>query len=345
MIIIKIKEFSGLKVIYDKKYELICAIHAVYLLSHPELRDDEMEWVETPEIPYMEELEKIINSVEHQSLIDIILGDGFFEESTSINVALCLDDKYDVIDEKIDNTFFERFSDYETLYSFALELKNFASAIKWDEFFENHKEFYLNLTEDFCEFPKNLELSDLEKYFSKKKTTYYYIPSILMNGGFGAQDGLGHHYYIRGFQYDKEQEKFSYDLSYLCECLFHEFSHPCINPLVDKYFSLFTNIDEIYEDSIKNGLPKPYQKKTTLLYEYFVRASAKALNLKYYSDSDFGWVITGGFPEIEILTKFIIENRWKYEDYEEFFVEELIPFMNNILNYQDSILNNGKQQT
>ena len=333
----KIREFNGLNVIFDKKFELICAIHTVYLREHPELSDNEMEWVETPDIPYMKELEELINSVPHQGIIDIILSDAYSEESNSINVALCLDDNYDVVDELINKEYVEKYLGYETLYKFSQLLKDFANKIGWDEFFENHNEFYLNLVSDFCAFPENLNLNDIENFYNQEKKEYYYIPSILMNGGFGSQDGFGRYYYTRGFQYDNKEQKFRYDLSYLCECLFHEFSHPNINPLVDKYLKEFSNIDAILDDAVKRGLPKPYRNKATLLKEYFVRVNAKLLNLKYYDDVDFGWIKNNGFIYLDVLMKFVKEHKNRYETYEEFFVAELIPLMNNILSYQEDI--------
>ena len=103
-----------------------------------------------------------------------------------------------------------------------------------------------------------------------------------MNGGFGISNISNDNFYIRGFYYDEKTKSFENNMRYLNECLFHEFSHPIINPLVDKYFGLFTNINEIQEDALKNDLPKAYSSNPkTLLYEYFVRCNIKKERYSY----------------------------------------------------------------
>ena len=61
------------------------------------------------------------------------------------------------------------------------------------------------------------------------------------------------------------------------------------------------------------------------------------MNLKYYDDVDFGWIKNNGFIYLDVLMKFVKEHKNRYETYEEFFVAELIPLMNNILSYQENI--------
>lgn len=128
------------------------------------------------------------------------------------------------------------------------------------------------------------------------------------------------------------RKKFFYDKEYLLECLFHEFSRPQVNSLVDKYYDLFTNIERLVKNSIANNLPKTYQNGRTILYEYFVRANAYIMTLKYYPDSKISdWILQHGFKYLNDLASYTSDNINKYNNYEELFKNELIIYMNSIL--------------
>lgn len=321
-----IANFNGLNVVIDSRLELILALHVVQFAKSPELRE-ELDFIECPPIPYIEELISLINSVEHESLTEFIMD--FSEESIPINIALWLDEKFDLVENKIDYKYLNRYFGRTSLEVFAKLLKEFADAIKWSEFWKGHLHFYENLGRSFCDFPTDLNLIDLQEFYGVQAGSYNYLPSILMNGGFGVKDGEGKCYYVRGIQYDEKDGRFSYDASYLLECMFHEFSHPIVNPLIDKTIGKFQNLEKIQEEAISNGLPKTYSTdKRTILYEYLVRANAYILTLKYFPHAEISdWIITHGFLHLPSLIEFTLKERGKYGTYAEFFDKALIEFI------------------
>lgn len=324
----KIKEFNRLNVIIDKKLELMLAIHAVYLKKHPEV-SEELNFIETPPVEYLNELTSLLNSIEHQELIDAILE--FTDESTFVEIALGLNDNYELDKSKTNIDKISKYLGSVNLADFIEKFKSFALKIRWDEFFYNHKEYYLNLFSTFCDFPENLNLDDIERFYGSKTRIYNYIPSILMNGGFSYSDKLGNLYYIRGIQWWNEKNRFHYDKEYLLECMFHEFSHFIVNSLVDKYFTLFTNVDKIYQDALKHNLPTSYNSKRVLLYEYFVRANANILTRKYYCNACIhNWIIQHGFTYLNDIIEYTIQNLSNYANYEELFKIGLIGFLNEM---------------
>jgi len=328
----KIKELNGLNVIIDKKLELMLAIQAVYLKKHSEV-SDELSFIETPPVDYLDELEALLDSTVHQELIDAILD--FADESASVNIALSLNDNYELDVSRADLEKISKCIGEVSLIDFIAKFKSFAIKIKWDVFFFNHKDYYLKLFSTFCEFPEELDLSDIEKFYGQKATSYNYIPSILMNGGFSYDDRLGNLFYVRGFLWWTEKNKFHYDKEYLLECMFHEFSHPIINSLVDKYFNWFTNLDEFYQDALKHNLPLSYSSKRVLLYEYFVRANANILTRKYYHNARVGsWILQHGFTYLNDIIDYTIQKKLLYKNYEELFKIELINIVNGILECQ-----------
>lgn len=325
---IQIKNFNGLSVRLNKSLELMLAIHSVYLKEHPEYVD-EFNFVEVPPIPYVNELESIINSEEHQNIINDLIA--FTDESECINIALALTDDYELDKEKANLIQINKNLGNVNLEVFIKNFKEYANKINWNSFYESHHQFYIQLYSQFCDFPENLDLNDINNFYGNKDSKYNYIPSILMNGGFGIKNMDNNMYYIRGIQWWDEEKRFYYDKEYLLECLFHEFSHPQVNPLVDKYYDLFTNIESFFKDSIDNNLPSTYQNRRTLLYEYFVRTNASILTLKYYPDSKVSeWILQHGFNYLNDLIDYTNNNISKYNSYEDFFKNELINYVNNV---------------
>lgn len=214
------------------------------------------------------------------------------------------------------------------LADFIENFKTFASKIRWDEFFRNHKDYYLKLFTTFSDFPKNLNLDDIKKFYGQKATSYNYIPSILINGGFSYSDQLGNIYYIRGITWCKEKNAFYFDKEYLLECMFHEFSHPIVNSLVDKHLTSFTHLDKIYQEALNHNLPTCYNSKSILLYEYFVRANANILTKKYYCNANISdWILQHGFAYLNDIIDYTIQRLPEYENYEDLFKTELVNFL------------------
>ena len=320
-----IKKYNGMNVEINKQFELISAFHAVLLLKHPELKDS-LDFVETPNNEYMQELVNLINPDNYPKIIKYIMN--FTDESVHVDIAVSMNDSYEIDNSKAKLDTISQNIKYGTAEDFSKEIKKLADDIKWDEFFENHRKTYEKFVDEVCIFPKELELNDIENYYSVKATSYTFIPSMLINGGFGPSDGKGNLYYFRGFRYDEKKKEFLYDNEYIMECLFHEFSHPIVNPLVDKYLCKSEELDSFYELSKRNNLHPAYSgHKETVMYEYLVRANAYILTSKYFEDIEpieNDWIIEHGFTFLPELVKFTKENKHKFKTYEEF-VEKAIP--------------------
>ncbi len=114
--------------------------------------------------------------------------------------------------------------------------------------------------------------------------------------------------------------------------MFHEFLHSIINSLVDKYFTLFTNLDEFYQEALKHNLPASSNSKKVLLYEYFVRANANILTRKYYNNARVSsWILQLGFIYLNDIFGCTIPKKHYYKNYEELFKNGLISIINGIL--------------
>lgn len=323
-----ITRLNNMNIEINKQYELILAFHAVYLLKYPDLKD-EFDFIETPNVKYVRDLEKLIVPENYPELIKYIIN--FSDCSVSINLGIGMNDSYEIDYNKIQTEQINRFMQYGTIKGFALELKKLAIDIDWDNFIKRYISFYKDIVDNLCDFPEDLDLNDISRYYKIEPKTYTFIPSVLMNGGFGPSDKEGNFYYNRGFCYDDEK-KFYADREYLVECLFHEFSHPIVNPLVDKYLSGTNILEKFYNDAASNNLFKTYSGfPESVMYEYLVRANAYILTSKYFDciqPIEDDWVISYGFTYLPNLVYFTLENLPKYKNYEEF-VEKAVPIFIN----------------
>lgn len=88
-----IAKLNNMNIEMNKQYELILAIHAVYLIKHPELRNGELDFIETPNIKYMHDLEKLIPIQNYPEMIKYITN--FTDCSVPIDLAIGMNDLYD----------------------------------------------------------------------------------------------------------------------------------------------------------------------------------------------------------------------------------------------------------
>ena len=320
-----IKKFNEMNVEIKKQFELITAFHAVYLLKHPEAKE-KLDFIETPNNKYMKELVSLIDPDKYPEIIKYIMN--FSDCSIPVQIAIGMSDSYEIDKNKTKIDDIKKYMEYGTVDRFSKEIQKLANDINWDTFVENHRKTYESFVNEVCVFPNNLDLNDIEEYYSVKANSYTFIPSMLINGGYGPSDNYGNLYYFRGFRYDDKQNEFLYDNEYIVECMFHEFSHPITNPLVDKYLSNSQVLDEFYELSKENNLHPVYSgEKETVMYEYLVRANAYILASKYFKDIEpieNDWMIEHGFTFLPELVKFTKDNLHKFENYENF-VEKAIP--------------------
>lgn len=324
---------NGINCGFNKIYDLILALHIAYIKKYPEMKN-EFDFIEIPPIEYVDDICNMIDIDKYPGVIAFL--EQYTDETVPIYIAIGMDDNYEFNLEKVNSDYINKYLGNTDIHEFSKLLKRLADDIKWDAFYEEHREFYNSLLKEFCVFPEELDLDDIlddiNKFYGVVSKKYHFIPSVLMNGGFGPSDNLGNLYYVKGFQFNNAAKKFEFNLEYLLECMFHEFSHPFVNSIVDKFFDRFI-IDEFYNEAIEFGLPKTYQNKKIFLYEYFVRANAYYLLKKYYTNAEVDdWSASMGFIHLEKLVDCVQHNIKYYHNYEELFDDVLIDFVNN-LNY------------
>lgn len=326
----KYKSFNGMDVVLLKQYELILAFYAVFLLKHPEYLEM-FDFIETPNNEYMKELTNLIDVDKYSEIIKYITN--FSDCTVPVNIAIGMNDEYEIDLNKFDS-YCTKYIQYGTAFDFSKEIRRLAIDIDWDNFFESHKKVYDDFCNIVCNFPSNLNLNDIEEFYHLSKNHYIYSPSMFMNGGFGPSDKLGNSYYFRGFIYDENKKTFNFDSQYLVECMFHEFSHPIVNPLVLKYLNNEEILNRFCEMSKNNNLVLTYcGDNYIVMCEYLVRANAHILASKYFglTSLENSWIVNHGFQYLPQLIDFTMDKIKNYDNYDEFVKYSVKDFMKTCL--------------
>jgi len=309
----------------DRRVEILMAIIIAYKNMEGIKKKDleELDFVEYPDIPYAKELTSKINITKYKEIIPYIESD--FDCSYYANLYLYFDKDMNFTDE------------YQEVFP-GLKNNGFASIVKKiydnekiEEVFNKYKDTFKEMLSVFKNV-NNLDLTkDCSKFYNSTNTIYDIVASSLFNGGFSSNKG-NYVSFLKSIGY--KDNNFFVTEYYFIVCLFHEYSHHFVNPLVDKYINYF-NITNLRNESFNNGLPKPYQGEIqTYLYELIVRSNAEYLSLKYINKEDYNddmeYNKEIGFLYVEDIMNLIKERKNNYNTYEEFFVNELIPFINNL---------------
>jgi hypothetical protein len=216
------------------------------------------------------------------------------------------------------------------------EIKSFYKKTNYFKFFKSVKSFYnpilKKVSESLSAYPF---INIIEDEFGSIQNSYNYVLSSLMNGNFGIN-----------FVDDKTKKAdlFSVfttnDYSLSPGILFHEYSHPFINPLTDKYYELAQKYSDAYEKLKKYKLPdfhSGYGDFKECINEHFVRAMAinllKKINLTEMAEQHLREDLYCGYkfiPAILDLYDRYDADRTAFPDFDSFYPELLKVFNQDI---------------
>lgn len=301
--------------IFDKRLEMIEAV-VIAVKNYIKVDNDELDFTEYPDIPYVKELVRRIDVQKYSELVNYV--DDMEDCSYYTKLYLHFDDNFN-----FDNT-------CETKAFSTKENKNFALLIKKIYYEQEIEEVFIK----YKKFLKNFEKKYIELYkydYNKIKDEFgilFSIPnnfvmhhniSFLINGGFSAsKDNFVS--YIKGIGNNIDVINNKND--YITVCLYHEIAHYFVNPIIDKFITDENLVKNIYDESISNGLPQTYSTHyKTVLYEYFVRAIsiifAKDKVSTLEIEENIKWFNKIGFVRVEEIIDFIetgIKNNKKFEE-------------------------------
>ncbi len=222
VVIDKRTEFMGIVLMlskYNQKYEFFKNDY-----SNEEYINDIIQWFEKYK---NDEFIKLTNEIidkyknfNYSTPLDLVLR--YFD--TNFNHVENADkpEYFDILNERL-------------IQKFLCELPRFANRTKFEKFYKNHSNFYNKCIDFQQKYLQELPLS-IEEYFLNfygvEKSPNTWCNLLLTNscsGGFGIE--------INGILYPSLIVDFKGEKQFPCSeaFLFHEMSHPVINPLTNKY--------------------------------------------------------------------------------------------------------------
>lgn len=314
---------------FDKRLELLYGI--IYCVNkdmdntlHPGLFIEEMP-------SYCNEFYEIYKKEINEELIELIKNHGINSSwAAPAIIALSLDEKYNIIEN---DTLYEMVVKNNNYYDKEIierNIKEFVEKSNYEEFYNNHKQFYNNIIQSYKESMNDFNENIIEDFYRYKigdmKINLYNFTTG--SSGFLINNTQYYNQRVDNINDDENNFKFKNKIN----TIFHEFSHPYIAPLVKKYCSNIY-LDNLFEETKENGLKTDvYQtlKANTIWDEYIVRSIALYLQSKYDSKENMEKRIEiekkNGFIHVEEISK-LFDSKDNYNNFEEFFKDELIPFI------------------
>lgn len=173
-------------------------------------------------------------------------------------------------------------------------LRDFADQSSFNDFFQNHRDYYLKIIENTV---KNLGtrdyISELEDFYGLRQKSYNVVlVSLYSFNGFGnsllCSDGSLEIYNTMGPQRVKEGIPFFGNENYLKYMVRHEFSHPFINPLTEKYWDYIKLYSSNYDSIPENAKDQVCGDWQECINEFVIRAATTHLAYNE-SDETGGW--------------------------------------------------------
>ena len=174
--------------------------------------------------------------------------------SAPSNIMLYTDRHLDLRkDIELDDFVVDRAGGRDSLKVFLELLRDFSIKSSFNEFYKEHQAFYLKIIENTINNlgPINY-LSELETFYGRKQKSYSMILVSLYNFvGFGNSllnwNGQRELYNTMGPKTVINHVPFFGDENYLKYMIRHEFSHPFINPLTEKYWDYIKDYSGKYD--------------------------------------------------------------------------------------------------
>ena len=166
--------------IIDKRLEFLEALVIATKQYKHENNNEELDFVEFYDIPYVKELIYKININKYPEIVDFIYD--IDDCSYYTNLFLFFDDRFNLIDSPSFKPFKNR-----NISEFAVAIKNLYETEKIDEVFEKYNSYLSNIENSFKKY-NNINYKELlDKLYGLTNNLHFIINiSLLINGGFSS---------------------------------------------------------------------------------------------------------------------------------------------------------------
>ena len=228
--------------------------------------------------PYLEEADRYFAKFQNHKAIKLLnecIKKLSFSYDAPVQLMLFLDEEWNFHGQN-EYPFVNRLKKSEVVLDFLKELKNFVKESNFEEFFNQHQDYYQQEIDSFnscfelsqvVDFMKKLKMNVASKHFVIN------LALLLTNGGYGYFNG-DNVFCTMSRMADKEgnvDKIWGYNSAGEKSLFLHEFSHSFVNPLTEKYWE---QIDKpVLDITEREVLAKnAYSDVFAIICEYVIRA-------------------------------------------------------------------------
>lgn len=258
-------------------------------------------------------------------------------------------------------TDFETMSLRETLSSLCVEysgglpciekllalLKDFSESTNYKSFFQHAKKYYNKPIEYFSNhFDLNKIMFEINKFYGYDKNSYQIILTDLQCGSYGihfndiSKRNIFAIYTMNGVTFFDEKSLETACGAFSLNILIHEFSHPYVNPLNEKFSEEVNQYKGAFDKLLAYKLPgslSGYGNWDECVDEHIVRAIAihlaKKIRSSVIEEWHFNRSYNAGYRYLPFLLEqleYYDENRDRYKTFDDFYLELIKIFSKNI---------------
>ena len=243
---------------------------------------------------YSDDVDKYFGSYRaHEAVtsLDKLISFGFTIDAP-VSFFLHISYNLDTINKGLPEEVIKRAGGIKNLDYFLRTIKSFAVETKYDDFFNSHLPYYKSLVNNInSKFNADDIIKQVETFYNKKIQHCKIILSTLTSGGFGPKitDAHGNIEFVTvasPVELDNNNEiEFFDNKETLKALLWHELSHPFVNPLVDKYWNRLS-VHKKLINTLEKDAPSWYKDDKAICYENIVRAVTIRMEYIYSGEED-----------------------------------------------------------
>lgn len=295
------------------------------------------DWLSSHNVYYIDKIKQLINinSLEAQNVIKMFKKTKIPNYGRLYSFCEYIDDNFNFY-----NNYMKMLKETKkkNMYTNKKNLLYFEKIIK--EFFKSidYQKIYNNLIKDYENY-----INEIKQWFCKdeyrdkivnlygKKLGDFVVICSFISGNFGGKDN-GKIVFVRKFKI-LESNNIKLSMGNTLPFFFHEFSHPYISEIVSKYKKKLTNLKQLYNKLNLTNEMDPYKGASTFINEVLTRANEFYLTKEYLPEGSIVYIqrqINYGIYFFKDLVNIIETKMENYENYEQLFVKEIIPFINGL---------------
>jgi hypothetical protein len=262
-----------------------------------------------------------------------------FNFSAPSNIMLYTDGSFQLKEDiELDDFVINRSGGIDSVKVFLNLLEDFAIKSSFNDFFEEHRDFYTDLVETTVGNLGPIDyISEIENFYGKKQKAYSIVLVSLYNYvGYGNSILFSNDqreiYNTMGPRKLKDGIPFFGNENYLKQLLRHEFSHPFINPLTEKYWDHIKDYSQRFDSIPEVARKTVCHEWEECVNEFTIRAivtqlsfnESEELGLKRYKREE-----ARGVSNLDVLLekiRYYQSNREHYPTIDSYYKEILSVF-------------------